>query len=454
MTRRGLIPRLSLAVLLVTLAGCALGPASSRALPAERSSASRFASNDASPSTKLKHVVVIIQENRSVDNLFNGFCEPHGDCANTVTVDPVSKTPLQEFSLAAPFGAAHARNSFVTQYDNGKMDGFTQTPPLCRHKSCPYSIFAYVPASETQIYRELASVDGGFSDMTFETEQGPSFPAHLYAISGQSGGYDKDRYAISGGSGTCGVIKQVQQINMTTPYPGEDGPDSPSCKDFKTIFDLLANKGHSWRYYSNADASFFSATQSIQHLYNSPNFVVTSKKFLTDVAAGQLADVSFVMPWSSKVSDHPENVKDASAGPDWVASLVNSIGETPYWNNTAIVIWWDDWGGFFDHVPPPASPVDPDPFEYGFRVPLIVVSPYAKVGSIDHTPRTFVSALRLIEEVFHAGTLNTTDRYEPDGLNSMFDFNQKPIPYTPVGGSRAQPFAPTQRVAPAGRTVR
>jgi len=139
------------------------------------------------------------------------------------------------------------------------------------------------------------------------------------------------------------------------------------------------------------------------------------------------------------VSDHPAATKDALAGPTWIASVANAVGESPFWNNTAIVLWWDDWGGFFDHVPPPPPPVYQDPFEYGFRVPLIVLSPYARVGSIDHTPRTFVSALRLIEETFNLPSLGTTDQYEPDGLDSMLNFSQSPIPYTPVGGSAARP---------------
>ena len=442
---RNLLASLCLLTAASALAACS-GLTGARSVPATLSQLeNRSLSADTSPSKKLKHIVVIVQENRSMDNLFNGFCVNSSICADTVLVDPVSGTALQPYSLAAPFGAAHARNSFVTQYDAGKMDGFVNTPPLCRHKSCPYSIFAYVPASETAIYRQLATVDGLLADETFEAEQGPSFPSHLYAIAGQSGGYDSDHYAISGGSGTCGVVKQVQQIDMTTKYPGADGPDAPSCKDFKTIFDLLEHKGHTWRYYSNAPSSFFSATQSIQHLYNSPNFVVDSRKFLTDVANGDMADVSFVMPWSSRVSDHPENVKNAEDGPNWVASLVNAVGETPYWQDTAIVLYWDDWGGFFDHVKPPHDMIPrwgghPNPFEWGFRVPLIVASPYARAGTIDHTQRSFVSALRLIEETFQVGTLNTTDQYEP-GLNDMFDFKQQPRTFVPLGSARARPFA-------------
>ena len=438
----------SLALLGITLPalamGCAARDASSlHSLPSAMPQAHAHSRvHRRSPSSQIQHIVVVIQENRSVDNLFNGFCVNATICANTVTVDPVSGTPLVPQSLATTFGASHSHGQFVTQYDDGKMDGFTHSIGSCRKNkppSCPYSVFSYVPASETAIYRQLATVDGVLSDGTFQTNQGPSFPAHLYAIAGQSGGYDDDHWAIAGGSGSCGVQKPVVQILMTTQFPGQQGNYVPPCKDFQTIFDLLANAGHSWRYYSNKSAGFFSATQAIQHLYGSANFITPSTKFITDVQNGNLADVSFVIPWSFKVSDHPGEVRDASAGPNWVASVVNAVGESPYWGTTAVVVWWDDWGGWFDHVPPPASPVSPDPFEYSFRVPLIVASPYARVGSIDHTPRTFVSALRLIEETFGLPSLGTTDQYEPDGLDAMFDFTQSPIQYTPLGGSAARP---------------
>ena len=418
------------------LASCSGLGSSVQTLPGGvRTQAASVALPDIPPSDKLKHIIVIIQENRSLDNLFNGFCVPSGDCADTVMVDPSSLQPLAEESMKAPYSPLHDHAQFITEYDYGKMDGFSAGKVTCNDKDidpCPYPVLAYVPASETGIYRWLATFDGELSDATFETVQGPSFPAHLYAISGQSGGYQKDHYAIAGGSGSCGTKTVVKTIDMTTAYPGEPGPQTISCQDFRTIFDLLANKGHTWRYYSDTPAGFFSATQAISHLYNSPHFKVPSTRFLRDIKQGQLDDVTFIMPWSHSVSDHPGNVKDPRDGPHWVNSLVNAIGTSQFWDSSAIVIWWDDWGGWFDHVPPPVSPTDPDPFEYGFRVPLIVISPYARLGRVDHTPRTFVSALRLIEETFHAGTLNTTDRAEPDGLNSMFDFHRKPRKFVPA----------------------
>jgi phospholipase C len=362
-----------------------------------------------------------------------------------VTVDPVTGTQLQPWSLSSPFDSPHAHSTFVNQYDKGKLDGFSKTKVQCLGKAslCPTNIFIYVPASETAIYRQMATVDGGISDATFQTDEGPSFPSHLYAIAGQSGGYDSDHWAIDSGSGSCATTEPKSfQLLMTTKFPGEQGNEVPPCKDFPTIFDLLTNAGHTWRYYSDSEAGFFSAPQAIQHLYGSPNFFPHSTQFLTDVSKGILSDVTFVIPYNESVSDHPGRVplSNPLAGPQWVSQVVNAVGETPFWNDTAIVLWWDDWGGLYDHVKPPRSPVNPDPFEYGFRVPLLVASPYALAGVIDHKQRTFVSALRLIEETFDLPSLGTTDQYEPDGLDSMFNFNQTPLPFTPLGGSLSRPF--------------
>ncbi|MBV9648104.1 MAG: hypothetical protein JO043_11615 [Candidatus Eremiobacteraeota bacterium] len=434
-----------LPLLLVPLAACSQGGAGASHLPDTSHSQSGALGHRRNASTQLKHIIVIIQENRSMDDLFNGFCIATSNCANTVTTDPVTGTPLRPVSLAAPYSPDHSHPGFVTAYDNGKMDGFHNVISACngnngQHVFCHMNVFAYVPHSETTTYFKLATVDGELSDMTFQADSGPSLPSHLYAIAGQSGGYDADHWALVDGSGVCGTTFNAHQIDMTTPYPGTIGNPQPPCKDFQTIFDELVNAGHTWRYYSNdALHSFYSVTQNIQHLYGSPNFIVPPQQFITDVGNGNLADVTFIMPEGGE-SDHPGWVNHPSYGPNWVASLVNAIGQSKYnyWNNSAIVVWWDDWGGWFDHVTPP-RPVgepswmgNPDPYEYGFRVPLIVASPYAKVGSIDHETRSFVSTLRLIEETFGLPQLGTLDQYEPDGLDTMFNFSQNPLPYTPL----------------------
>jgi hypothetical protein len=376
----------------------------------------------------------VIQENRSVDDLMNGFCVNATICADTVLVDPVTGTQLKPTSLAAPFEPSDSHNDFVLEAEHGWNSAIITCKPA--QNPCPYTAFTYVPAAQTRIYRQLASVDGVLSDATLGTEQGPGESGYLYAIAGQSGGYDADHLAIDGGNGTCSSSRLVPQINMTKTWPGTAGPKTKPCKNFQTIFDLLTRAGHSWRYYTHVLTDFRAAPEVIRHSYGSPNVVSPETRFLTDAANGALADVSFVTA-APENSDHPTLARRPLAGPRWVARVVNAVGETPFWNNTVIVVFWDDWGGFFDHVTPlsamgPGWLAQPDPFEYGFRVPLIVASAYARTGTIDHTLRTYVSALRLIENTFKLPSLGTTDRYEPDALDSMLNYSQQPTPFTPL----------------------
>ena len=156
-----------------------------------------------------------------------------------------------------------------------------------------------------------------------------------------------------------------------------------------------------------------------------------------DITNNELAQVSWVMP-SGKNSDHP-GPQSGNLGPDWVASIVNAIGESPYWSNTAIVVMWDDWGGWYDHVHPPQYP-DPQTKAregLGFRVPLIVISPYARAGYVSHQEHEIASTLRLIEETFGlpylgAGSSQTYADRRADGFDDMFDFTQQPIPFVPI----------------------
>lgn len=169
---------LALGAALTGLASCTGLGSGVHALPGGlRTQSAGVALPDIPPSDRLKHIIVIIQENRSLDNLFNGFCVPTGDCADTVLVDPKTRQPLAEESMRAPYSPLHDHAQFIAEYDYGKMDGFPAGKVTCNDKDlnpCPYPVFAYVPASETGIYRWLATYDGELSDATFETVQGPS----------------------------------------------------------------------------------------------------------------------------------------------------------------------------------------------------------------------------------------------------------------------------------------
>jgi phospholipase C len=186
---------------------------------------------------------------------------------------------------------------------------------------------------------------------------------------------------------------------------------------------LLDAKALSWRYYlSNRGPNEWNGPDAIKHIRQSSeyltNVISPPSQVLTDIAQGHLPTVVWVTP-NADASDHAI-ITDGS-GPSWVASVVNAIGKSAYWNQTAIFVTWDDWGGWFDHV----APEQYNSYEVGFRVPLIVISPYAKKAYVSHKQHEFGSILKFMEETFNLGSLGTTD-VRADNLTDCFDFSKPP----------------------------
>ena len=378
----------------------------------------------------IKHIVIVIQENRTPDNLFNGF--PGADTVPTAKLHNGTTVALKPISLATHTDPCHMHDCFVTDYDNGKLDGFDVARP--KDGMGPISV---VPRSESQPYWTIAQ-RYAFADRMFSSNSGPSFPAHLYLVGGQSAGIDSLPWyngadLAPGALWSCGAAPGTL---VSTLLPnGQPGPNVFPCVDFPTLADDLSQHGHSWRYYAPAihkDIGYvWSAYSAVKHIYDNPaawaNVVSPETTVLTDAAKGNLADVTWVTP-SLVNSDHGSPNSSDAGGPSWVASVVNAIGKSPEWNSTAIVITWDEWGGYYDHVLPPRV----DSMGLGFRVPLIVVSPYAKHGYVSHVTHEFGSILRFAEETFGIPTLGTRDA-RSDDLGDMFDFKQRPAPFQTVG---------------------
>jgi phospholipase C len=193
------------------------------------------------------------------------------------------------------------------------------------------------------------------------------------------------------------------------------------CFEHATLTDLLDSKNINWRYYTPSAGSIWTGPNAIRHLRMGPDWndvILQNTQIFADIDQGQLAAVSWVIP-TGQASDHPKS--NDGSGPSWVAAIVNAIGKSPYWANTAIFITWDDWGGWYDHVSPPTI----NSYEYGFRVPLIVVSPYAKRGYVSHLTHDFGSILRFVEEIFSLPSLGYADA-RADDLSDCFDFTQVP----------------------------
>jgi phospholipase C len=187
-----------------------------------------------------------------------------------------------------------------------------------------------------------------------------------------------------------------------------------------------------WRYYAPANAlpadSTASAYEAIDHVFYgnkwSSNNISPQTQVLSDIANGELAQVTWIVPdWLH--SDHPGN--NSNEGPDWVASIVNTIGASPFWNSTAIFINWDDWGGFYDHVAPQSI----DNMGPGFRVPLIVVSPFAKHGYVSHQVFETASLVSFTEKNFGLPSLGARDAMAND-LSDCFDYSQEPMPFVAI----------------------
>ena len=380
----------------------------------------------ASPaSSKIQHIVIIMQENRSFDNLFNGF-----PGADTVPSGPShgQMIQLQPISLEQGSDLDHTHIGWWMDWDNGQMDGFSHEKyPI------PNLSYAYVPQSETVPYWTLAKAYT-LGDRMFQSNTGPSFVAHQYMIAGQSANTDENPSAAPWG---CDAPSK-ERVAVIGPN-GTDLPGVYPCFDYPTMADKLDEKGISWRYYAPSATQkgigplsggfIWSAYQAIHHIRFGADWttdvISPNTQVLTDIPNGKLAQVTWIVP-SRATSDHPGPGATAE-GPDWVASIVNAIGKSQFWASTAIFITWDDWGGWYDHVNPPQV----DQMGLGFRVPLIVVSPYAKPGYISHRIHEFSGFLRYAEEVFNLSDLGTRD-VNADDFSDCFDYKQTPLTYSSI----------------------
>jgi phospholipase C len=382
----------------------------------------------ASESSPITHVIIIVQENRSVDDLFNGL--PGANTAQSGENSYGQTVQLQPELLTAPYDISHSHPSFETEYADGAMNGWNLTGWHCKGapKKCPAqgtAPYGYVPQYEVAPYWTLAE-DYTFADNMFETDEGPSFPAHQYLISGTSTISDGSNLRASEEpltpqgtfTGGCSSPKG-STVEVIDQYGVEDQTVSP-CFDRTSLMGEAQSAGVTWHYYQSHPSSgpwnAPDAIKPIRHEGSYDKYVThPPSKVLTDIANGNLANIVWVTP-TAAASDHA-GVTDGT-GPSWVASVVNAVGASQYWDSSAIIVVWDDWGGWFDHVTPTVR----NSFELGFRVPMIVISPYAKTGYVSHVQYEFGSILKFVEETFGLPTLGTTDE-DANNLSDCFTFD-------------------------------
>ena len=413
----------------------------------------------------IDHVVIVVQENRSFDTLFRGF--PGADTVGA-GYGQRRRYALRPIRLTDPNDITHSHLQFLQDYDRGANDGFDREivgfTSTCRdpynEPSCwvfakyPYSVeaYSYVRREEIQPYWTMAA-RYALSDRTFASNNGPSYTSHQYLISGQS------RHVVDGPStlpvwgcnSKSGTTTTLLRYGSTDPphfsqATGVEIPGPFPCFRYRTAADLLDAAGITWTYYApelgTNVGQAWSAFDAIWTVRSGPDWNRSVRspetRILDDIGAGRLAQVVWVVP-SFRNSDHAGS--ESATGPDWVASIVNAIGRSRYWRHTAIVVTWDDWGGWYDHVPPPQFK-DPQTGAYeglGFRVPLIVVSPYAKRGYVSHERHEIASTLHFVEKTFGLASLGGADA-RADALEDMFDFARPPASFRPIPTRRAADF--------------
>ena len=391
---------------------------SESAVTAPASARKAGASRASNPSTPISHIVVIVQENRSVDNLFQFL--PGANTAPYGLNLYGQQVPLRAIGIKAKYDIEHAHADWLSAYDDGGMNGWSREVCVGR---CPRNFaYGYVPQAEVQPYYQMAE-RYTFGDEMFQSSQGPSFPAHQYIVSGTSTNRDNSYWRVSEDTGNndggCDSPPGTT-AKMINPAGREGRPVFP-CFERSSIFDLLDGAGVSWHYYqANSGPGPWNAVDALKPIWQnqqeySSNVTTPPSRVLSDVVSHNLASVVFVVPTAAE-SDHAGHNK--GTGPSWVASIVNTVGSSAYWKNTAIIVIWDDWGGWYDHV----TPAILNSYELGFRVPMIVISPYAKAAYVSHVPYEFGSILKFIEETFNLGSLGTTDVRAND-LSDCFNFD-------------------------------
>jgi phospholipase C len=289
-------------------------------------------------------------------------------------------------------------------------------------------------------------------DHMFPTQASGSFTAHQDLI---RGGTELNSYETlidfpTDGPWGCDAPPGVTTSLLTSSqqYLKDQGPFP--CFTYETMRDLLDAQSVSWKYYTPAitthGGDLWNAYDAIQQVREgsewTTNISSPETNIFKDISNNALPAVSWVIP-DGQNSDHPAQQEwgiHKDTGPSWVAQIVNAVGESAYWNSSAIVVVWDDWGGFYDHVAPPQL----DYTGLGFRVPLLVISPYAKPGYVSHTQYEFGSILKFVEQTFNLGSLGTTD-VRATSIGDVFNFAKGARAFKPIATKYSRSYFEHER---------
>ncbi|MGA7420577.1 MAG: alkaline phosphatase family protein [Acidimicrobiales bacterium] len=460
------------AVLALALSACSSAP--SQAAPTPKSVSGGPTGHYIVPTGihKIKHIIVIEQENRSYDSYFGTF--PDADGIPMQNGQPSACVPMPAGGCQMPYhdtadvngGGPHNEPSARVDVNGGKMDGFiaqaskakkgclNTADPACSNSATP-DVMGYHTAAEIPNYWTYAK-DFSLDDQMFEPVKSWSLPDHLYLVSGWS--------AKCSNPAPSSCVNQIQ--GPYTPAQMQKYVDQAIDKGTADVTNawtditwLLYNRHVSWAYYVQTGAQpdcendgaltcppvaqsyltpgiwnplpIFEDVQKDHQIRN----IQPLNDYFTEAKAGTLPSVMWVTP-SQADSEHPP--ASVHQGQAYVTAVINAAMKSPDWDSTAIFLQWDDWGGFYDHVVPP--PVDQN--GYGLRVPGMVISPYAKQGYVDHQTLSSDAYLKFIEDDFLGGSrLNPKTDKRPDprpdvrenatilgNMDADFDFTQPPRP--------------------------
>ncbi len=371
----------------------------------------------------IQHIVIIVKENRTFDNYFGTFPKANG--ATTYkdpkgVIHPLNHTPDSTLS-----GIGHRWQHARLAWDNGKMDKFSLIPGAIQNS---------VDVADSQLYQSdipnywTYAKTFALADNFFSVIMGPTFPNHLFLIAATGANVNDNpsvsdptllnRWGCDAPPGT--TVRQLQPDGTTTyTYP---------CFNIQTLGGLLTQNNRSWKYYAppqdqpGYQFSIYNAISSIRNTIQWNLHVTDQANFEADVAAGNLPAVTWLVP---DLDDSEHAPHSSCVGENWTVQKINAIMSSPLWSSTAIILTWDDFGGFYDHVPPPQGP---NPLiQFGFRVPALIISPYSRHGFIDHNLYSFASILKFAEKNYGLPSLTQLDR-SAINLNNSLNFQQKPLP--------------------------
>jgi len=391
--------------------------------------------------TPIQHVVVVFQENHSFDNVLGAFCAQaaaglvdHDPCdgATTGMLPDGSTIELGSASDVVP-PVDHRVESQQVAIDGGAMDGFGLITG-CRPKR---NYACYTQFDPSQI-PNVAALAGQFalSDATFEFTTTPSWVGHIVLAAATTDGFQGDNPQGGSSGWGCDSLADAWWWSGSgwslepscIPDVEGNGPYRPSSVPYvPTIFDRLDGAGLDWRIYGGTGGpgsgygwticpTFFECLGGPQRAN-----LVPASQVVTDAEQGALPSFSIVTP---TVRNSQHNRHSMALGDNWIGEVVGAIMSGPNWSSTAVFLTWDDCGCFYDHVPPP----QPD---WGVRVPMVIVSPYARPGYTDSNDATYLSILAYTEDTFGLEPLNTDDAAAYD-YAAAFSYSQPPLGPAPM----------------------